>query len=278
MKINFIARHLAYIDSFDEAKQIGRITVLGSGISKERNYTFFKLTDCRTCIWNYKIVVCDLYKNQQIVEIKNIQDFDLRTHEALSQLLIDFKSNTNGMFLFENNPNLTSLFIEHNLIHLYYQEIIKKIKKLYWHIENINQFSIEEAIGDYKIKIEEIRIRRPGRDDSAFINKVARQVHWIGDPYIDTLLPTYSKTLAHDKYFSSAEVILRELWSELGGDSKKAEFERECLQEQIATQESAKNKYNFDTHFDFLIQFRNEIERDLYKKIDINHSKIKKHY
>ena len=264
------------ISKFDPSSGIGEIHMAGSSQNLDKEFyqinyidSEFQLKECYSPFNIGRIVV--YYNSYSKFDKKNwahnIKDFDPKYHSYLSKF-ISKGLETNPIRLPENNPHLFEYFIENNIIYQTYQRDIKKIKDLELVLKTIPIFESESAINSYKVRIKESTVYRRGNDDSAYIYISAERKYFENDPYLNSLLPTYSIDIASDRYYASGSQILNGLWEELGGDNKKKELEIDCIKRENEAIEAFKLSYNRIDHFNYNQLELNKLTRILRGSIE----------
>ena len=267
------------ISKFDPNSRIGEIHMAGSSQNLDKEFYLinyidseFNLKECQNPFNIGRIVV--YFNSYSEFDKKNwaynIKDFVPKHHGYLSKF-ISKGLDTNPIRLPENNPHLFEYFLESNIIYQTYQREIKKFKELETLLTMIPNFESESATNSYKVRIKESTVYRRGNDDSASIYISAERKYFENDPYLNSLLPTYSIEIASDRYYAYGSKILYGLWEELGGDNKKEDLELDCIRKESEAITAFKLNYDKKDHINY-----NQIE--LYKLTRILKGSIEAKY
>lgn len=295
--------YIGVILDYVEEKQKGELVLVGKSsecVESDFKYMYceFTLPECRTIIHEWKVVMVEQLQEIEMGErLSEVYFAEKCTHKAiginddyprLDKKFFEIEKNkATWNFLITRipylNPSLFKFFVENNfynrtseLNHLVDErpgEIINSIKKTEELIEKLDLFSIDRAINSYEVKVLGYANSRPGKDDSASIVIEGTRSYWsyedsINDPYINEILPRFSKTIARDRAWCPAQKLLSDLWEEIGGEEKRKELEEECVKIRDENISAFKKRYSKDEHFEVL---RNHIfsqERGLRLKME----------
>lgn len=258
----------------------GRINILYYDNKLKYTWTYYEAKNSKTFLYPEKLVVFNLKSciNHTGHEAINISDFDVNRHKDLSgffKRVLDYSEVINPIY----HPWLINYFIENNLLYRNFGHWYRTIERAHKSLEEFDAISIEEVIDSYNVRIGELVRSRPGKDDLAIISMISERSYEYGkyDVYLNSFLPNYEKKIARDSYYSSYDIILANLWDEIGGEKKRSELEEKCLKIKETNINRVKREYDKDAHLTALIQNKNKAEREFRVMVQKKHFEVLSH-
>lgn len=297
------------LDFFHEEKT-GKLITIGDleksvGQEYKAKYCLFKLEECNTVIYNYKIVAIENFEfiDQTRVNIRTppywAEKFDywaLGVNDRIGNIGVhnifmptDYSLKYLKPKIPYYNPSLFNFFFTNELIELSSEwdhylgirpgEVVKRIEGLKNLTDEIENFSIEKAIESYSVSIESYSSSSPGKDDSASITMVGARKYWPieskYDPFIDQYLDNFNTQIAYDKGWVPGDRLLWELWEQIGGKEKEIELEKECISIREQKIQRLLQNYSIEKHINYIRREAFKEERDLKHRIENAYRRIK---
>lgn len=163
---------------------------------------------------------------------------------------------------------------------IFAEELSLRLKSEYDFLKNINSYiekcNIHDIVDSYKIEVAVRHIHKPGDDDVVSVDYIGDRnkcVYLIAsksirDTYLDTILPSYSQNIFHDRGFYP----WREMLDSFGDLTT---YRREAIRKTEYIKELAVKSYNKQEHKDSIekllkecinygsIRFREDLEKDV---------------